>query len=212
MAFHLKVTSLRPFSSIVALNIQTTKITLTGDLGSGKSAVSNLLCAQTGFLYRSTGQIQRKLATELGIDTLEMNRRADTDPTIDERIDGVFKNLNQDPTGYVVDSRMAWFFIPGSFKIYLQVDPVTAATRILSDPTRKNTEQYGSVDEAVAKIKARKASENARFLLKYGADSTNLHHFDVVIDTTHRAPEAVVALIFKSLMAKEQHVLFPRFF
>ena len=52
------------------------KITITGDLGSGKSAVSNLLCERTGYDYVSTGRIQRQLAQEMGIDTLEMNRRA----------------------------------------------------------------------------------------------------------------------------------------
>ena len=74
-----------------------TKITLTGDLGSGKSVVSRILCERTGFEYISTGRVQRQLAQELGIDTLEMNRRADTDPTIDERIDGIFVALGKDP-------------------------------------------------------------------------------------------------------------------
>jgi CMP/dCMP kinase len=186
------------------------KITLTGDLGSGKSAASRLLCAATGYAYLSTGQIQRRLAAELGIDTLEMNRRADTDPTIDQRIDGVFVALNDDPAGYVVDSRMAWFFIPHSFKIYLQVDARVAAERILSDPTR-NSEQYASVDEAIEKIRARKASENVRFLTKYGADCADLHNFDVVINTTRRTPNEVNDLIGKALEAHRAGVPFPRF-
>ena len=33
-----------------------TKITLTGDLGSGKSTVSRILCEHTGFEYVSTGR------------------------------------------------------------------------------------------------------------------------------------------------------------
>jgi CMP/dCMP kinase len=176
----------------------TNKITLTGDLGSGKSAVSKLLCDLTGYEYVSTGRIQRQLAQELGLDTLEMNRRADTDPTIDERIDGIFIALAQDPEGYVVDSRMAWFFLPNSLKVYLQTDLRTAAERILRDPAR-NSEQYASVQEAVEKIAARKASENARFMLKYGADCGNLLNFDVVIDTSERSPEEVAGLILSSL-------------
>lgn len=177
------------------------KITLTGDLGSGKSAVSSLLCEQTGYQYLSTGRIQRQLAAELGLDTLEMNRLADTDPTIDERIDGVFVSLNKNPDGYVVDSRLAWFFIPGSFKVYLKVDTTVAAQRILNDPSR-NSEQYSNVEEAVSKIKARKASENARFLSKYGADCTDMDQFDIVVDTTERTPEEVAALILEAREAK----------
>jgi cytidylate kinase len=133
----------------------------------------------------------------MGVDTLELNRLADTDPSIDERIDSVFISLAHDPKGYVVDSRMAWFFIPGSFKVYLQTDVRVAAQRIMNDPNR-NREQYASEDEAVEKILARKASENARFLSKYGADCANLNNFDLVIDTTNKTREEVAELIIQA--------------
>jgi cytidylate kinase len=146
----------------------------------------------------------------MGIDTLEMNRRADIDPTIDQRIDGIFVDLGKDPNGYVVDSRMAWFFLPDSFKVYLQADVHIAAGRILSDPTR-NSEQYGSLEEAVEKITARKQSENARFLKKYGADSTNLNNFDLVIDTARRSPGEVADLILQLMQKKADGLAFERF-
>lgn len=188
----------------------TNKITITGDLGSGKSAVSKILCEKTGFEYVSTGRIQRQLAQDLGLDTLEMNRRADTDPSIDQRIDGIFIDLGKDPNGYIVDSRMAWFFLPDSFKVYLQTDPAVAAERVLNDAGRKS-EEYASKEEAIAKIIARKQSENARFLAKYGADCANLHNFDLVLDTTHRSPEHVAALILKAVSWKREGVPFARF-
>lgn len=187
-----------------------TKITITGDLGSGKSAVSKILCEKTGFEYVSTGRIQRQLAQELGLDTLEMNRRADTDPSIDQRIDGIFVDLGKDAKGYIVDSRMAWFFLPDSFKVYLQTDVAVAAERILNDPTRKS-EGYETKEEAIRKILARKESENARFLAKYGADCGNLHNFDLVLDTTHRSPEQVAELILKAVLWKKEGVPFARF-
>jgi cytidylate kinase len=174
------------------------KISITGDLGSGKSAVSRILCAKTGFHYLSTGNIQRQLAQAMGLDTLEMNRRADTDPEIDKKIDSVFISLNEDPDGFIVDSRLAWFFIPGSLKVYLSVDTAVAARRILADPDR-NSEQYGSLEEAVEKIRARKNSENARFLKKYGADCGNMANFDLVIDTTNETPESVADRILHAL-------------
>jgi CMP/dCMP kinase len=186
------------------------KISITGDLGSGKSAVSKILCAQTGYQYISTGQIQRKLALEMGIDTLEMNRRADTDPSIDERIDGIFIALGNDPQSYVVDSRMAWFFLPNSFKIYLQTDLEISAARILNDPDR-NSEQYETLEEAMKKIKARKESENARFLTKYGADCANMHNFDVVINTNKRSPAMVAELILKFLELRKSGTYIPRY-
>lgn len=187
-----------------------TKITITGDLGSGKSAVSRILCEHTGFEYVSTGRIQRQLAQELGIDTLEMNRRADTDPTIDQQIDGIFVDMGKDSEGYVVDSRMAWFFLPDSFKVYLRADVQTAAERIINDPNRKS-EEYETKEEAIRKILARKDSENARFLAKYGADSTDMNNFDLVITTTQRSPEEVAGLILSGIRAKAAGEPFEHF-
>lgn len=186
-----------------------TKITLTGDLGSGKSAVSKILCEKTGFEYISTGRIQRRLAQEMGIDTLEMNRLADTDPSIDERIDSIFVALGQDNKAYVIDSRMAWFFLPRSFKVYLQTDVAVAAQRIIHDPAR-DSEQYASQEEAVQKILARKASENARFLLKYDADCTNLDNFDIVIDTAQKTREEVADLILNAVEARQKGRVFEK--
>lgn len=185
-----------------------TKITITGDLGSGKSAVSKILCDRTGFQYVSTGRIQRQLAQELGIDTLEMNRRADTDPSIDERIDGIFIDLAKDPQSYVVDSRMAWHFLPASFKVFLKADIEVAVDRILGDPSR-NSEQYEDREEAIRKILARKQSENERFLAKYGADCSRMDNFDLVLDTTRRSPNDVAALIVKGLEMKLADKVFP---
>jgi len=191
------------------MNNSQQKITLTGDLGSGKSTVSRLLCDHTGFEYISTGKVQRQLAQALGLDTLEMNRRADTDPSIDEQIDGIFVALGHDPKGYVIDSRMAWFFLPDSFKVFLKTDVHVAVQRIVNDPDR-NSEQYETIEEAVQKILARKASENARFLAKYGADCSDLNNFDLVIDTAERSQAVVADLIFEGWKAKNEGKAFAR--
>lgn len=197
---------MRPISDML------NKITITGDLGSGKSAVSKILCTKTGFSYVSTGKIQRQLAAELGLDTLAMNLLADVDPSVDDRIDSVFISLGHDEIPYVVDSRLGWFFLPDSFKVYLTVSLDVAAERILQDASRQQTEQYEGRQEAIAKLRARKQSENQRFLTKYGADSTNLNNFDLVVDTTSRTPDAVAEIILQGFEAKQNGAAFDRFF
>lgn len=72
------------------------------------------------------------------------------------------------PTSARMRKTMSWTavwpcFLPNSLKVYLRADVQVAAARILSDPNR-NSEQYQTREEAVEKITARKASENARFL------------------------------------------------
>lgn len=175
-------------------------VTLTGDLGSGKSSLSNALCQSLDAEYYSTGSAQRKIAEEMGVTTLELNHLADKDPTIDDRIDGVFAKLVKTKKPMVVDSRMAFHFIPGSFKIRLKVNPYIAAERILKDTKRKG-EQYDDVEQAVEKIEARKTSERERFLRYYKVDIYDDSNYDLTVDTSGKTPEQVYDKVMSAIQA-----------
>ena len=170
-----------------------TIITITGDLGSGKSTVSKLLRERLNYEYVYTGKIQRMIAERYNMTTMELNKYSETHPEIDEEIDSTFKSLNNS-SHLIVDSRMAWFFIPKSFKVYLKTDLMVAINRISSDSQRIN-ESYSSQEEAANMITARKESENKRYMELYGADSSDLSHFDLVIDTSYMTPEQVAESI-----------------
>ena len=167
----------------------TTIITITGDLGSGKSTVSKLLQERLNYDYIYTGKIQRQIADRYNMTTLELNKYAETHPEIDEEIDSTFKSLNNS-SNLIVDSRMAWFFIHQSFKVYLQTDLMVAISRISADRRRIN-ESYSSKEEAAGQIAARKESENKRYMELYGADSSDLSQFNLVVDTSYISPEQV---------------------
>ena len=168
-------------------------ISLTGDLGSGKSTVSNLLIERLNYDYIYTGKIQREIANKYNMTTLELNKYAETHPEIDEEIDSTFKSLN-DSTDLIVDSRLAWFFIPKSFKIFLKTNLMVSANRISNDNQRKS-EKYSSKEEAVNNIIARKTSENKRYMELYGANCSDLSNFNLIIDTSFISPERVVEII-----------------
>ena len=168
-------------------------ITLTGDLGSGKSTVSKILCERLNYDYIYTGRIQREIANRYQMTTLELNQYAETHPEIDEEIDATFQSLNNS-TDLIVDSRLAWFFMPKSYKVFLKTEINVAVSRISCDQHRKN-EKYSSVEEAANDIVARKASENKRYLDLYGADCSNVSLFNLVIDTSFITPEEVADMI-----------------
>ena len=63
------------------------KISLAGDLGSGKSTVANILISRLGAEYYSTGAIVRAIAEERGMTVTELNKYMETHPEIDHEID-----------------------------------------------------------------------------------------------------------------------------
>jgi cytidylate kinase len=147
------------------------------------------LCEKLKYDYIYTGKIQRGIAERYNMTTLELNKYSETHPEIDGEIDATFKSLNN-ASRLSVDSRMAWFFIPDSFKVFLKTGVEVAAERISADNQRKN-EKYLSKEEAIKNIIARKTSENKRYLELYGADCSDSTNFDLVIDTSHITPEQV---------------------
>jgi len=169
-------------------------ITITGDLGSGKSTVSDLICERLGYEYVYTGKIQREIANRHNMTTLELNKYSETHPEIDKEIDSMFKSLNRS-SDLIIDSRMAWFFIPKSFKVFLKTNLIVSVHRISNDGQREN-EKYLSNEDATAKIIARKASENKRYMESYGVNCSDLSNFNLIIDTSFISPEKVANIIF----------------
>ena len=170
-------------------------ITITGDLGSGKSTVSTILCKRLKYAYIYTGNIQRDIANRYNMTTFELNKYAETHPEIDDEIDATFKSLNTS-SHLIVDSRLAWFFIPESFKVFLKTDLIVSAHRI-SDDKRRENEKYLSLEDAADKIAARKESENKRYMELYEVNCADLSNFNLVIDTSFISPENVADMILE---------------
>ena len=160
------------------------KITITGDLGSGKSSVARELCRMLGFEYFSTGNLQRELARKRGMDTLEMNYQAEKDKDIDKLIDDRLMQIDKEDKSYILDSRLAWHFVKKSFKVYLTVSPEIAAERVMGDKQRLNEPLVGDVTGKTLNLLERKKAENTRFRQSYGIDCADLRNYDAVIDTS----------------------------
>jgi len=170
------------------------KISISGDLGSGKSVLSKQLKEELGFEVISIGVIQRELATKYGMDALEFNKFMETHPEIDEQCDEMVTNYGKEDRGLILDSRLAWHFIPHSFKVHLTVDNNIAAKRIFNDNIRKN-EKYTSVEDAAEKLLARKNSEILRYKTLYGVNVEDLSNYNCVVDTSNSNPQKTYELV-----------------
>ena len=182
------------------------KIAISGDLGSGKSTVCKLLLEKLpGFRIFSMGEAWRRLAEERNMTILELNQYSETHP-LDEEMDQAMAKIGTQPENIIFDSRLAWHFVPHSFRVRLIVDPLVAAERIFHDNRRGDAEGYGSVEEALVKVNERYRSEQQRYLTKYGIDCTKPENFDLVIDTSYIEPHDVVAQIvtgFRQWVSKQ---------
>lgn len=177
-------------------------ISITGRLGSGKSTVCNILKERYGFEIFSTGTINREYARRLGITTLELNKRLNDDPSLDHEIDGTVTKLSEERKDdkLIFDSRMAWHFARNTFKIFLTIEPMEAARRVMLNQ-RGEEERYTDVDDACAKLVERSRVERDRFVDIYGVDYYDYNNFNIVVDTTSRTPEEIVAIIMENYEA-----------
>lgn len=179
-------------------------ITISGDLGSGKSTVSRILAERLGYMRYSTGDLQRDLARKRGLTSLELNKLSEADPSVDAAIDGSVVELAAKDDRLIIDSRLAWHFVPASFKVYLTVEPHVASTRIYR-ASRGDVERYASAEEALAKLSARRESEKLRFRTFYDLDLEQTDNYDLVVDSTKASPDQVTAKIldaFEAWLAK----------
>jgi cytidylate kinase len=175
------------------------KISITGDLGSGKSTVCRILEGRLGLKIFSTGAIQRGIAAERGMSTFELNKYMETHPELDAEIDGKLAALSDTGDDIIIDSRMAWHFVKNTFKVYLTTDSRIAARRVFDD--NRGAESYADVDDAVNALAARKKSEIFRYGQKYGVDCFNLRNYDIVADTSVISPGDVADIIVNGFAA-----------
>jgi len=174
------------------------KITITGDPGSGKSTVSRYLSKRLGFEVYYTGKIQREVAEKLGMATLELNIYSETHPEIDEHIDSAIIKLKDKEKSLIIDSRLAWYFIPDSFKVYFTVDIETASKRILNDQKRIN-EDIDNLEQIKRDLNNRKRSESERFKKEYQIDISNVDNYDLIIETSHLNLDEITEIIINTL-------------
>ena len=183
-------------------------VTLSGDIGGGKSSVARILAQRLNFQLISAGAIQREIAASMGLTTLQLNERSAQDRSVDDRIDSHTQRLGETSDQIIVDSRLAWHFIPSAFKVFLSVDPVVGAERVF-DASRSD-ERHSSLANALENNRSRTQLETARFLALYGIALRDYGNYDLVVDTSFVSPEQVAEVIETSFRAWQTHTPFAQ--
>lgn len=183
-------------------------ITISGLIGSGKSSVARSLESLLGFPIVGTGSIQREIAKNRGLTTLELNQLSITDSSIDDEIDNFVIELGKSREQIIIDSRLAWHFIPEAFKAFLIVDPLTGARRVFGD--QRAEENNPSLEEALANNLQRQQLEQDRFKTLYGVDFQNFGNYDVLIDTSYTPPAIIAEKLAELFQQSLRQEAFPK--
>jgi len=182
------------------------RITLSGNLGSGKSTIGVRLSERLNIPYISTGRIFREIGHISNLTALQTNLAAEDNAEIDFAVDNKIKELDQTTSDFILDSRMAWHFVHGAINVFLSVEPETAAARIMGDPTRSG-EAYADAHTALESLRRRRESENKRYRILYGVDSDDINNYQLVIITDDADPDDIVTLIADFAKKKYKHKL-----
>lgn len=175
-------------------------ISITGDIGSGKSTVAKELAERLSMRIVDSGQLYRKFALDKNISVLEQNQSDDN--SIDIKIDNTIAEMGKNENGIIFVSRLAWHFVPDSIKIYLKVNPLVAAERVVND-TRVG-ETHTNVEDTLKYNQERKQLELDRYRDMYSIDDpSGYSNADIICNIGYNKPEDVVDILYTAIINRE---------
>lgn len=175
-------------------------ITISGKPGSGKSSTADKVAELLNYTRHSSGDIVRTLLSKSGMTLEEYNNKAETDHNLDDMVDEKLRAL-RNKKDIVVDSRLGFYWIPESFKVYLDLDLELATARIFKDTVsnsmrRSEGDHSTSLSTVSKQVRERMLNEQSRFRSMYGVDPYNSTNFDLIIDTSRQNPQSVAIAVF----------------
>ncbi len=175
-------------------------ITLSGKPGSGKSSTADRVAEMLGYTHYSTGDMVRTMIRKKKMTLAEFNMMAEKDPSYDYELDEELRGMREQQD-VVIDSRLGFYWIPESFKVYLDLDPEVAIARIYKDSNlntlRGATEKDSlSMDEVISQVNERLDNERRRFRKLYNVNPYSSMNFDLIIDTSRHSPQTVALTVF----------------
>jgi len=171
------------------------KITIFWLAGSGTSTIGKMLCKELEYSFMSTGNIFRSFAQEAGMDlyTFE-NTIAQDDENFDKKLDSYAAEYGKNNDNFVFESRLAWHFIPDSFKIYLDCNQDERYRRI-------HEREWGDIHQISIHNSRRESELELRYDQVYPHISfpPNPKDFDLYIDSSALSPKEIITQITQSL-------------
>jgi predicted cytidylate kinase len=171
-------------------------ITISGYPGSGKTTAGRMVASKLGYSFLSMGDLRGKVAMKRGLTIDQLNEIGSKEPWTDREIDKRLAKIGRKGGSIVIDSWIAFHFIPKSFKVFLTGDERVRAERIFRDQ-RPDEERRDSADAVLEAQRRRIENTDARYRKWYGVSFRDMRHYDLVIDTTKLTARQVADKILR---------------
>jgi len=172
-------------------NLDPLRITVSGEIGAGKSTFAKHLATELDVPRIYVGGLMREEATKLNLTLDDFNKLLVSDDEVDRRLDALQKEKSKEISRGVFEGRTAWHFVENpDVRIFLGVKPKIAAERIWNDENG-DRDKYESVEEIVKANVERKANEIKRYGTYYNIDVYSKNNFDVMLETSEKNIEEV---------------------
>lgn len=173
-------------------------ITMTGKPCSGKSTIAKLFCEKYGFESLDAGKLFKLEAKRRGMNITEFTALRLTDPSFDEEFDKRYavigkERINDD---LFIESRVAWHFIPQSFKVFADIEEDVMVERLVG-AEREGKERYDDPVEARKALISRMNTDRQVYKNTYNIDYLDLKNYDLVLDTSSKTPEQLVEILYE---------------
>lgn len=169
------------------------KVTIFGLAGTGTTTVGKLLAARLRVPFMSSGNMFRAKAKELCLTLYDFEKLCNEDDSYDRALDAEIEMYGKMHESFVFESRLAWHFIPDSFKVKIICDLDTRIARIAG----RDKETF---EEKKKKTLTREEDGPKRYREYYGiTEFAPDAAFDLILDSTELSPEEIVERIARAL-------------
>ena len=151
-------------------------LSMSGLPGSGTTTVSKLLAEHYGIDLVNAGDVFRGFAKEHGMTLAEFGKLAESDASIDVKIDERQKEIANTRDDIILEGRLAGHMAEKALKVWIKAPIIVRVKRISG---RESTSVDVMLDETIK----REASEAVRYKEIYEIDIEDLSVYDLVIDS-----------------------------
>ncbi len=171
-------------------------VAISGPPGSGKTTVAERFAKAHGCALVSAGGLFRERAEDFAMSLEKFGRYAEEHPAIDRELDARVlrrvEELMKEGKDIVVDGRLQPWLLKKNgvpcLKVLIDAPFDVRAERIAGREGK-------SLKQAKRELRERERSERTRYANIYGIDVRDASGFDLVVDSSDKSPDAVVAIL-----------------